>query len=61
MSKGKTKKRRGILKEMKRNKQLYLMFLPAAIFFILFAYVPMPGIIVDFKRLDFSNGIYGSP
>lgn len=47
--------------EMKRNRALYLMFLPAALFFFLFSYVPMPGIIVAFKNLDYSKGIFGSP
>lgn len=36
------------------------MFLPVGLFFILFAYVPMAGIIVAFKNYTFSGGIWES-
>jgi ABC-type polysaccharide transport system permease subunit len=37
------------------------MFLPAALVFFLFAYLPMPGIIIAFKDYNFRDGIFGSP
>ena len=43
------------------NKALMLMILPAVLFFALFAYIPMGGIIIAFKRLDYMKGIFGSP
>lgn len=37
------------------------MALPAIVFFIMIAYVPMAGIIIAFKDYDFREGIFGSP
>jgi len=37
------------------------MIAPAILYFILFSYVPMPGIILAFKKYSFSQGILGSP
>lgn len=54
-------KKRGFFYELKKNKVLYLMFLPVAIYFIVFAYLPMPGIIVAFKDFNYAQGIFGSP
>jgi putative aldouronate transport system permease protein len=36
------------------------MFLPVAIYFIVFLYLPMPGIIIAFKNYNFSKGIFRS-
>jgi putative aldouronate transport system permease protein len=44
-----------------KNKYLYLLLLPCVIYFILFRYVPMYGVIIAFKNFDFSKGILGSP
>lgn len=42
-------------------KFFYILFLPAFILYFVFSYVPMYGIILAFKKLDFSKGIMGSP
>ncbi|MBQ3668550.1 MAG: sugar ABC transporter permease [Clostridia bacterium] len=44
-----------IKKDFRRNKLLYLMILPAIVFYILFAYVPMIGNVMGF--IDFVPGI----
>jgi len=44
-----------------KNKSLYLMILPAALLLFLFAYLPLPGSIVAFKKYNFRDGIFGSP
>lgn len=41
--------------------QLYLLLLPSLIFIIIFAYVPMAGIQIAFKKYDMALGIWGSP
>jgi putative aldouronate transport system permease protein len=41
-------------------KYLYLLLLPAVIYYIVFKYVPMYGIIIAFKDFSFSRGILGS-
>ena len=43
------------------NKPLIVMFLPAVIFFVLFKYVPMLGIVIAFKDYNFADGILHSP
>lgn len=43
------------------NKFLVLLFLPAIVFFLVFSYAPMYGIIIAFKDYKFLQGIIGSP
>lgn len=37
------------------------MSLPALILFIMFSYIPMFGLVLAFKKFDYSKGIFGSP
>ncbi len=48
-------------KDLKRNKMLYLMILPAVVFFFVFSYLPMGGLIIAFKNYSPVHGIFGSP
>ena len=43
-----------------RNRYLYILLLPCVIYFIIFNYVPMYGLILAFKDFRFSRGIIGS-
>ena len=45
---------------IRNNTQLYLMALPAVVLFFCFAYMPMAGLIIAFKRYTFDGGIFGS-
>lgn len=54
-------KKRGFFKEIMRNKILYLMFLPVACYFLIFAYFPMTGSVVAFKEFNFRGGLFFSP
>ena len=58
-SKSKKTSTRGIIaKDFRRNKYIYLMLIPVLAYFIIFAYIPMYGIIIAFK--DFTPGsIFG--
>ncbi|WP_231575206.1 ABC transporter permease [Paenibacillus sp. FSL P4-0081] len=47
--------------EMKKHKYLYLLVAPMIIYFIVFSYIPMYGILLAFKEFDYSKGILGSP
>lgn len=51
----------GILHELSRNRTLYLMFVPVALFFIIFYYLPIGGIVLAFKDFNYRDGIFGSP
>lgn len=43
------------------KKVLLLMLLPAFAFTIIFAYIPMSGIVLAFKNYRYADGIWGSP
>ena len=48
-------------KSLKKNWRLYVMCLPAVLFFLLFAYKPMYGVLIAFKKYNMRVGIIGSP
>jgi putative aldouronate transport system permease protein len=54
-------KKRGFLYKIKQNKTLLLMLLPAVLYFFVFSYLPMTGVIVAFKKFNYRDGIFGSP
>jgi len=45
---------------LKKWLPLYLMMLPGAIYIIINNYIPMFGMVIAFKQVDFSKGILGS-
>lgn len=49
------------IKEIRTNKILYGMALPGIVFLAIFAYLPMVGHLLAFKRFQISDGIWGSP
>lgn len=53
-------KRHTFWSDLKNYRVLLLMLTPAVAFFLLFAYIPMAGIIIAFKRYDYAGGIFGS-
>ncbi|MCI3920096.1 ABC transporter permease subunit [Paenibacillus sp. TRM 82003] len=48
-------------RRISRNWDLYVLFLPVAIFFIVFEYMPMYGVQIAFKDFIANKGIWGSP
>ncbi len=48
-------------KHVKDYRILLLMLLPGIAYIILFAYVPMGGIVLAFKNFRYADGIFGSP
>lgn len=51
----------GPINEIIKNKSLFLMILPAVLYYFLFSYLPMVGVILAFKRYDYLGGIFNSP
>jgi len=47
--------------EFKKNKCLFFMIMPAVLFFFVFAYLPMGGLVIAFKNYNYTQGIFGSP
>lgn len=50
-----------LIYDLRHNKLLLLMLFPAVLFFIIFSYLPMAGIVLAFREFDFSLGIFKSP
>ncbi|WP_256758146.1 sugar ABC transporter permease [Cohnella sp. WQ 127256] len=44
-----------------QHRYLYFMLLPCIVFFIIFNYIPMGGLLLAFKEYKFNKGILGSP
>lgn len=42
-----------------QHRYLYLMLLPCIIFFLIFSYIPMTGMILAFREFTFNSGIWG--
>jgi putative aldouronate transport system permease protein len=54
------KKKNGVLSELKRNKVLFAMLIPALLFFLINNYSPMIGIYYAFTKFNFVGGLFGS-
>ncbi len=48
------------VKHMKEHWMLHLMALPAVVLVIIFAYIPMGGLVMAFQNFRVSDGIFGS-
>ena len=55
------RKRRRLLVEIAMNKEIYLLALPAIIWYLVFCYAPMGGLSLAFKSFKAKQGILGSP
>jgi len=55
------KKKPGFFREIKKNRVLYLMLVPAMAFVLLFAYIPLVGIYYAFINFNYVDGLFGSP
>ena len=53
--------RSGFWRDLVRYRTLLLMLLPGVLFFVVFAYIPMAGVVMAFKQYNYSGGIFGSP
>lgn len=54
------KKQNAFWKGIRRCLPLYLMVLPGALYLIINNYIPMAGLIIAFKRINWNKGILGS-
>ena len=46
---------------LKRYLPLYLMLIPGSVYLIINNYIPMAGLLIAFKKIDYSVGILKSP
>lgn len=49
-----------LMKRLKEHKILYLLMLPGLIYFIMFRYIPMFGLVIAFKDYDIFKGLWAS-
>lgn len=49
------------IKDFRLNFPLTLLAIPGIIWVFIFCYIPLPGIILAFKKLNFQDGIFDSP
>jgi len=52
--------REGVWQYVKRHPLLYLMLLPGCIYFIVFHYIPMYGVVIAFQDFKVTRGLFGS-
>lgn len=46
--------------ELKKNRALFTMLIPALVVIIIFAYLPMSGLVLAFKNYRYDQGVFGS-
>ena len=54
-------KRKGFWGQVRKNRTLLCMLLPALLYVVIFSYIPMFGITIAFKDYNYNGGILGSP
>ncbi|SDE11837.1 putative aldouronate transport system permease protein [Paenibacillus sp. UNCCL117] len=52
---------RRILKSLSTKRWLYLMMVPGLLYYAIFCYLPMGGLIIAFKDYNLLKGVWGSP
>lgn len=48
------------LREILKHRQIYIILLPTLLFYLLFAYAPMFGVVIAFQRFSITKGIFAS-
>lgn len=54
------KKKGGFLREIRKNAFLYALTVPGILFFLIFSYLPMGGLVIAFQDFNIIKGIFGS-
>ena len=57
----KTAKKKSLLYYLKRDWILYLFLVPVLIYYIVFKYAPMYGLVIAFKKYNVFKGVFASP
>ena len=55
------KKRASLVAKIKKWTPIYLMMVPGALYLLINNYIPMFGLVIAFKQIDFQKGIFESP
>ena len=49
------------MRDLRKSRYLYILLIPTIIYFIIFAYVPLYGLLMAFENYNPYQGIFGSP
>lgn len=55
------KKKKSVWATISEQRYLMVLLIPALLYYLIFKYVPMYGLVIAFKDYDFMSGIFGSP
>ena len=55
------KKRASLVAKIKKWTPIYLMMVPGALYLLINNYIPMFGLVIAFKQINFQKGIFESP
>ena len=53
--------KQSLAKRVWKFRYMYLFILPAIVFYLIFSYYPMYGVVIAFKNYRYDLGILGSP
>lgn len=53
-------KRHSLWKEVLKYKHIYIILLPAILYYLIFMYAPMGGLAIAFQKFSLTKGIFGS-
>ncbi len=51
----------GIIRDIKKKSGLLVLCIPGVLFLLVFNYLPMFGVFLAFKSIDYSKGLFASP
>ncbi len=51
----------GFIKEVRKNWVLFVLLLPAIVYFVVNSYIPMAGVYFAFEKFNFRDGLWTSP
>jgi ABC-type polysaccharide transport system permease subunit len=54
-------KEMGFIKEVRKNWVLFVLLLPAIVYFVVNSYIPMAGVYFAFEKFNFRDGLWTSP
>lgn len=57
----KIRKKKNVWDKIKKDRYLLFMLLPGIVYLLINNYVPMFGIVIAFKQINYIDGIWGSP
>ena len=55
------KRKKSLIKEIIKNKYIYMILIPGLLYYGIFNYAPMYGILLAFKDFRVNEGVWGSP